>query len=153
MILCIVNNVSVLTKTYVTLGLVGLALFEFVTAMYVFGRKGEKAHAKLVLNLHRIGGYVFAVYWLWPILVGTDLLGRLSRYEDGWQFDGPRFYHAFLGVTVLVLLVLKIVFVRFYSNFRTWARPLGILISAITLITWLIAGGFWLCMMGGRTVP
>jgi hypothetical protein len=153
MILSVVNNVSVLTKTYVTFGLVVLALFEFVTAMYVFGRKGDKSHAKLMLTLHRIGGYVFAVYWLWPMLVGADLLGRLSRYEDGWQFDGPRFYHAFLGVTIFVLLMLKIIFVRFFTNFRTWARPLGILISLGTVITWLIAGWFWLSMMGGRTVP
>jgi hypothetical protein len=153
MILCVVNNVSVLTKTYVTFGLVVLALFEFITAMYVFGRKGDKSHARLVLSLHRIGGYVFGVYWLWPMIVGTDLLARLSRYEDGWHFDGSRFYHAFLGVIVFAMLVLKIVFVRFYPNFRTWAQPLGILISAGTVITWLIAGWFWLCMVGGRTVP
>jgi len=152
MILCVVDNVSVLTKTYVTFGLVVLALFEFVTAMYVFGRKGDKSYAKLVLTVHRVGGYIFGVYWLWPMLVGADLLARLSL-QEGWRFDGPRFFHAFLGVTVFVLLVLKIVFVRFYSNFRPLARPLGILISAVAVIIWLISGWFWLCMMGGRTVP
>ncbi len=149
----IVQNVSVLTKTYVTAGLVVLALFEFITAMYVFGQKGGKAHAKLVLSLHRIGGYLFLLFWLWPMLVGLDLLGRLSRYSDGWQFNGPRFYHAFLGVSVFVLLVLKVVFVRFYGNFRPSARLLGILISAGAVITWVIAGLFWLAMMGGRSVP
>ena len=153
MILAVVQNVSVVTKTYVTLGLVMLTLFEFITAMYVFGVKGAKAHAKFVLSLHRIGGYVFLVYWVWPMLVGLDLLGRLSQYGDGWRFDGHRFYHAFLGVTVLVILLLKIAFVRFYQNFRPSARLLGILISAGAVVTWLIAGGFWLAMMGGRTVP
>jgi hypothetical protein len=147
------DNVSVLTKTYVTTGLVILALFEFFTAMYVYGLKGSKAHSKLVLTLHRVGGYIFLVYWLWPMIVGTDLLGRLSRYEDGWQFDGPRFYHAFLGVTVFILLLIKILFVRFYQNFRTSARWLGIIITAGAIITWLISGSFWLFMMGGRTVP
>lgn len=147
------DNVSVLTKTYVTIGLVFLALFEFFTAMYVYGFKGGKAHPKLVLTMHRVGGYIFLVYWLWPMIVGTDLLGRLSRYEDGWQFDGPRFYHAFLGVTVFVLLLLKIAFVRFYQNFRTSARWLGIIITTGAIITWLISGAFWLFMMGGRTVP
>ena len=102
--------------------------------------------------MHRIGGYVFGVCWLWPMLVGADLLSRLSPLQ-GWRFDGPRFFHAFLGVTVFVILVLKIAFVRFYSNFRPLARPLGIFISAGTVIIWLIAGWFWLCMMGGRTVP
>ena len=146
------EDVSVLTKTYVTIGLVVLALFEFITAMYVYGRKGGKAHSRLVLTLHRIGGYIFLVYWIWPMVVGADLLGRLSRYEDGWQFDGPRFYHAFLGVAVFVMLVLKIAFVRFYTNFRQSARLLGILISIGAVITWIIAGAFWLFMMGGRTV-
>ncbi|MHC4642710.1 MAG: DUF6529 family protein [Planctomycetota bacterium] len=146
------DNVSVLTKTYVTLGLVVLALFEFITAMYVYGRKGSKVHPKLILTLHRVGGYVFLVYWLWPMIVGANLLTRLSRYTDGWQFDGPRFFHALLGVTVFVTLLLKIAFIRFYPNFRTYARLLGILISAAVVITWLIAGGFWLCMMGGRSI-
>jgi hypothetical protein len=147
------ENVSVLTKTHVTIGLVVLALFEFVTAMYVYGRKGNKPHCKPIMTLHRVGGYIFLVYWLWPIVVGAGLLSRLSHYTDGWQFDGPRFFHAFLGVTVLILLLLKIAFVRFYTNFRSSARLLGILISAAAVITWIIAGGFWLFMMGGRSVP
>lgn len=151
MILAIVHNVSVLTKMYVTLGLVALAVFEFITAMHVFGQKGAKAHAKLVLTLHRVGGYIFLVCWLWPMLVGMDLLGRLSQYGDGWRFDGHRFYHAFLGVTVFFLLLLKIAFVRFYQNFRPSARLLGILISVGAVVTWVIAGWFWLSMMGGRT--
>ncbi len=146
------DDVSIKTKTFVTLGLVVLALFEFITAMYVYGRKGSKAHSKLVLTLHRIGGYIFLVYWLWPMIVGADLLTRLSRYEDGWRFDGPRFYHAFLGVAVFVMLLLKITFVRFYTNFRPSARLLGILISVGAVVIWIIAGAFWLLMMGGRTI-
>lgn len=146
------DDVSIKTKTFVTLGLVVLALFEFITAMYVYGRKGSKSHSKLVLTMHRTGGYIFLVYWLWPMIVGADLLTRLSRYEDGWQFHGPRFFHAFLGVTIFVMLLLKIAFVRFYTNFRPSARLLGILISVGTVIIWIIAGAFWLFMMGGRTI-
>lgn len=152
MTLAVVHNVDVLTKTYVTFGLLVLAVFEFFTAMYVFGQKGPKPHTKLVLTLHRVGGYVFLVYWVWPMLVGMDLLGRLSQYEDGWRFDGSRFYHAFLGVTVFVLLLLKIAFVRFYQNFRPSARLLGILITAGAVATWVIAGWFWLSMMGGHSL-
>lgn len=152
MIIGSINDVSVLTKTYVTLGLVGLAMFEFTTAMYVYGRKGDKWRPRLVLTLHRLGGYVFLVYWLWPMIVGMGLLTRLSRYTDGWSLDGPRFFHAMLGVSVFIMLLLKISFVRFYQNFRTSARLLGILIFAGAVVTWLISGGFWLCMMGGRVI-
>jgi len=147
------EDVSTKTKTFVTLGLVAIALFEFVTAMYVYGRKGDKKNPKLVLAMHRVGGYIFLAYWLWPMIIGADLLSRLSRYEDGWHFDGPRFFHAFLGVTIFILLLLKISFVRIYTNFRPSARWLGIIISVGTVVTWLIAGAFWLFMMGGRSVP
>lgn len=146
------NDISVLTKTYVTIGLVVLTLFEFITAMYVFGQKGSKSQAKLVLLMHRIGGYFFLIYWLWPMIIGIDLLGRLSRYEDNWQFDGPRFFHAFLGVSVFIILVLKIAFIHFYPNFRLSSRLLGIIVTILAIITWIISGGFWLAMMGGRVV-
>ena len=152
MILGIIRNVSVLTKTHVTAILVLLALFEFFTAMYVFGQKGKKSHLKGMLSAHRIGGYIFLAFWLWPMLVGLDLLSRLSRYSEGWEFDGPRFYHAMLGVVVLIMLLLKVAFVRLYNNFRPSARLLGILITAGAIVTWVIAGLFWLAMMGGREV-
>ena len=121
--------------------------------MYVYGRKGDKWNPKLVLTMHRVGGYIFLACWLWPMIVGADLLSRLDRYELGWQFDGPRFYHAFLGVTVFALLLLKISFVRFYVRFKPSAQWLGIVITVGAVVTWLISGAFWLFQMGGRTVP
>jgi hypothetical protein len=39
--------------------------------------------------------------------------------------------------------------VRFYTSYRQHARLLGIVITVTTLVTWLIAGWFFLCMMGG----
>jgi hypothetical protein len=136
------------------MGLVGLALFEFFTAMYVFGRMGSKPGAVWVLRVHRWAGYVFLVYWLWPIIVGLDLLGRLSQqsaaHPEGlkWTFDGPRFYHAFLGVCVLVLLLLKVSIVRLFPRYRPSAPLLGVIITCLAVVTWVIAGLFWLNMMG-----
>jgi len=144
--------VSVLTKTNFTMGLVLLALFEFWTAMHVFGRRGPKKAPQLVLRLHRIGGYVFLIYWLWPIFVGLDLLGRLSEAGTGWTMTTRVFFHAFLGVTVLLLLLLKIAFIRVYTSYRQQARLLGFLIVLGSILTWLIAGWFWLNMMGSPVI-
>lgn len=146
------NGVSVLTKTYVTLFLLGLALFEFWTAMSVFGRKGPKPNVKTMMRLHRAFGYVFLVGWLWPIFVGFGLLERLSGEATGWQMDARVFYHAFLGVAVLLLLLLKIGFVRIWDVYRPHARLLGITIFLLTALTWIVAGWFWLQMMGGPVV-
>jgi hypothetical protein len=147
----IADGVSIMTKTYVTFGLVVLALVEFLTAMHVFGRKGKKRWSKGMMLIHRIGGYIFLLYWIWPMVVGADLLTRMARQEAGWalhEFHGPKFFHAMLGVTVFILLLLKISFVRFYTQYRHSARLLGIVITIATIVTWMIAGWFFLCMMG-----
>ena len=142
--------VGVRTKAYVTLGLVLLALFQFWSAMYVFGRKGSKPGAKWVLRLHRIGGYAFVIYWLWPIWIGLGLLERHSQMGTGWSMNSRVFHHAMFGVVVLLLLLLKISFVRVWVNFRRHARMLGFIITILTITTWLIAGWFWLNMMGAH---
>ena len=146
------NGVSVLTKTYVTLFLLGLAVFEFWTAMHVFGRKGPRWGVKTMMRLHRTLGYVFLVGWLWPIFVGFGLLERLSEQATGWQMDARVFFHAFMGVAVLLLLLLKIGFVRIWDAYRPHARTLGITIFLLTALTWIVAGWFWLQMMGGPVV-
>ena len=154
-----ITGASVVTKTYVTACLAALALFEFWTAMYVFGRKNA-SHKKLVLRLHRIGGYVFLVCWIWPILVGLDLLGRLSvegtsplaNVSTNWRMSARVFYHAFLGTLVLVLGLLKISFIRLYTTYRQQARLVGILITVAAVMTWIIAGLYWLKMMSGTIV-
>ena len=157
-------DVGVQTKTYVTLVLVGLAVVEFFTAMYVFGRKGEKNFTKGVLTTHRILGYAFLVFWLWPMFVGLDMLHDMygigaaattqsaDAATSAWRsFNGARFYHAALAVLVLILLVLKVLFVRVYTNYRPSARLLGILITVGAVLIWMMTGWFWLAAMGGTT--
>ena len=139
--------VGAITKTYVTGGLVLMAMFEFCSAMYVFGRKGAKPGAKWVLRLHRIGGYAFLIYLLWPIWIGLGMLERHSQMRTGWSMNPRVFHHAMFAVVVLLLLLLKISFVRVWVNFRQHARMLGVIITILTIPTWLIAGWFWLNMM------
>lgn len=140
-------------KLYVTLGLVVLALLEFWTAMYVYGRKSDKKHAKLMLRLHRIGGYIFLAWWIWPMWVGLTLLRNQFETVTGYQFDGPRFYHALLAVAVFILLLLKVGFVRLWQQFRMQARLLGFIVTVGTLTIWTVAGLFWLFMIGSPVLP
>jgi hypothetical protein len=84
MILAIVHNVSVLTKTHVTLGLVVLAVFEFITAMHIFGRKGAKTHHDPYAAPR---GDTSSVCWSAMLVV---VCRAIELYGDGWRFDGHR---------------------------------------------------------------
>ena len=68
-----------LTKTYVSFGLVVLALFEFWSVMRIFGKRPPGKGARLTLRLHRIGGYVFLVYFAWISWICFNMMGRLSE--------------------------------------------------------------------------
>jgi hypothetical protein len=128
-----------LTKTYVSLGLVVLALFEFWAAMSVFGKKDKPGpHARTILRLHRIGGYVFLVYFIWISWICLDLMGRLA--EAGRGIDARGTVHGTLALMLLMILLLKLSFVRVYQKFRSHAPLMGIILSAGTLTLWGIAG-------------
>jgi hypothetical protein len=141
------------TKTWVSLGLVPLALFEFWSAMQIFGKKVESGkRARLMLLLHRIGGYVFLVYFIWICWVCLDLMSRLAA-AGGYDLDARGSYHGFLAITLLVILLLKISFVRIYRNYRQYIPLLGIIVSMGTVVLWCIAGLIFLFLMSGVTLP
>ncbi len=139
-------------KTVISAGLVILALIEFFTAMYLFGNKGAKPLARAALAVHRITGYIFLIWFIWVVWIGVDLLARLSESGTGWQFHGPRFYHAFLAVVLLLILILKIAFVRFYRNYRLNAKWMGFVLVVGTITVWLIAGWFYLISMSTTVI-
>ncbi len=134
-----------LTKTFVALVLVILAVYEFITAMYVFGKKKPAPWGRRILRLHRIGGYIFLVYYIWISWVCIELMGRLA--QAGKPLDPRGFYHGFLAMVLFVILLIKISFIRFYPKFRNYVPLLGIIVSAGTLVLWGIAGLMFLILM------
>jgi hypothetical protein len=137
------------TKSYVSLGLVILAVFEFWTAMRVMGRKGGAGkHARLLLRLHRIGGYLFLVYFVWVSWICIDMMGRLAQ-AGGYELDSRAVIHSTLAIALFFILLLKIAFTRIYRNYRQYVPMLGIVLTIGTLVLWGIAGLMFLIMMGG----
>lgn len=134
-----------LTKTYFALVLVFLAIFEFVTAMYVYGKKPPRPNGKLIMRLHRIGGYIFLLYFIWISWVCVDLMGRLA--EAGKPLDVRGFTHGFFAMVLFVILLLKISFARFYRRYVLAVPILGMLVAAGTLVLWGIAGWMFLILL------
>lgn len=88
------------------------------------------------------------MWFLWLVWIGVGLLQRMSQGGIR-EFTGRLFYHALLAVVVFLVLLLKIAFVRIYTNYRQQARLLGFLITIGTLTILLIAGWFYAIITGG----
>jgi len=135
-----------ITKSYVSLILVFLAVFEFWAAMKLFGKKGAAGkHGRLILRLHRIGGYVFLVFFAFISWVCVDMMDRLA--EAGKLFDSRAFIHGFFAMCLFAVLLIKISFIRGYRNYRPYVPMLGIVLSAGTLVLWGFAGWLFLVIL------
>jgi hypothetical protein len=135
-----------LTKTYISFGLVVLALFEFWAAMQVFGRAGKPGpHTRSFLRLHRIVGYVFLVYFAWISWVCLDLMERLA--DAGKGLDARGTIHGALAIILFLVLLLKLSFARIYKKYRPYAPLLGIILAIGTLALWGIAGMMFLFLV------
>ena len=126
-----------------------IALFELWTAFSVFGDKKERAkNPKLLLNLHRGAGYLFAVYFIWISWVCVDLMEKL--YAAGnYALDARNFGHGALAMGLVLILGLKISFIRRYRNYRPYVPLLGIILATGTILLWGISGWMYLIITGG----
>ena len=135
-----------LTKTYLAIGLVVLALFEFFAAMEIFGKaKKPGPHARFILRLHRVAGYLFLAYFVWISWICVDLMDRLTN--AGVPLDSRATIHAFFAMALFGVLLLKISFVRLYRNYRPYVPFMGITLSTGTLVLWGLAGWMFLIQM------
>ncbi len=131
------------TKAYLSFGLVLLAGFEFWAVMRIFGKKGPPGKsAKLFMRMHRIGGYVFLVYFIWISWVCIDMMDRLAKI--GTPLDARAVLHTVLAMSLFVLLLMKISFVRFYRKYQPNVPILGMVLSGGTLVLWGVAGWIFL---------
>jgi hypothetical protein len=134
-----------LTKTWVALGFIIIAMLEFWLAMKVFGKKPPSPKAKAFLKTHRVIGYVFLAYLVFLMVIGLRMAGFMS---DGYaSFDSRVMMHIALAMIIFVVLVLKILFIRAYRQYRPAVPALGIIISGGAVAVWMIAGLVYLVVI------
>jgi hypothetical protein len=134
-----------LTKTWVALGFIVLAIVEFLLAMKVFGKKPPSPKAKALLKTHRVLGYVFLAYLILLMFVGLRMVNFMA--DGGGVFDGRVIMHILLAMLVFVILVFKILFIRAFRQYRPAVPALGIIVTGGSVVIWLVAGLIFLVII------
>ncbi len=100
---------------------------------YPFDKATKTSAAPRSLMLvHRATGYVYAGIY---VLLMTQMVPRLFSYQV--EFPARTVAHIMLGITIGVILFLKISIMRWYRHFEEWMPYLGV---SLLLFTWLLAG-------------
>lgn len=128
-----------LMKSLLSIILFILTLFAMFTMFEVFGREEKRYNIEKLKNIHRIDGIIFFLLYLVIAYFCLDFI--LSTKAE----PSPRAaLHSVFAITVIILLALKVSFVRFYRQFYNQAKIIGILIGLITLAMIWTSGGYYL---------
>ena len=111
----------------------------FLTMMTLMGRPGRDGDPAKLRKLHRAFGWTAAVLLAPLVYLGLDFVKEMG---DGMSTRAV--FHIVLAETLIVLLFLKVLVIRFFKGFLKNAPALGMGLFVVTLVVYLITAGFML---------
>src|SRR4030067_2508056 len=128
-----------LLKSLLSLLLLLLIFIQMFTMFEVFGRTEKIYNIDKLRKFHRLDGkfyfilYVFIAYFCLSFIYHTK------------AEPSPRAtFHGVFALSVLVLLLLKVSFVRIYRQFYGYVKTIGILIALLTFGMIGTSAGYYL---------
>ena len=110
----------------------------FLTVMATMGRPGAAGDPGKLRKLHRIFGWIYVALLVPLVFLGLDFVKEMG---DGMSTRAV--FHMVLAETLIALLLLKILVVRFFKGFMKNAPALGMALFSLTLIIFLVTAGFY----------
>jgi hypothetical protein len=138
-----------LMKSLLSIILFVLALLAMLTMFEVFGKNGKRFDAEKLKKTHRVNGIVYALFYLFIAYFCLDFIVGTKAEPS------PRAaLHSVFALSVIILLALKVSFVRFYRQFYNQAKVIGIFIALLTFVMVGTSGGYYLLITKfGTDIP
>ncbi len=127
-----------LLKSILSSFMIAIAFVQLFIMFELFGRDTVRYDAATLKRFHRINGMIFVLLYF---IIAYFCLGYIVSTK---QELSPRVtFHAVFALSVIVLLFLKISFIRFYRQFYEKVLTLGPLIALLTFGMTATSGGFY----------
>jgi hypothetical protein len=126
-------------KSVLSSVMVAIAVVQMFIMFELFGRDPVRYNAAVLKRFHRINGMVFIILYLFIayFCIGYIISTKLE--------PSPRVtFHAVFALSVIILLFLKISFIRFYRQFYEKVLTLGPLVALLSIGMMATSGGYYL---------
>lgn len=114
----------------------------FLTMMKIMGRPGAPGDVGKSRRVHKVFGWLYVALLVPLVYLGVDFIGEMG---DGMAARAV--FHMVLAETLIAVLLLKVLIVRFFKGFLRNAPALGMALFALTLVVYLITAGFFLVQL------
>lgn len=125
-------------KTVLAAALLAAATAAFLAMMIAMGRPGQAGDPGKLRRLHKAFGWAYVALLVPLVYLG---LGFVKDMGDGMSTRGV--FHVVLAETLLALLLIKLLVVRFFRGLLKSATALGMALFGLTLVIFLITAGFY----------
>ncbi len=138
-----------LIKSILSIPLLILTFFAIFTMFEVFGRLENRFDIERLKKLHRLNG---KIYFLLYVIIAYFCIDFIINTKAE---PSPRAaFHNIFALSVIILLFLKVSFVRIYKKFYNQVKTIGILIALLTLgMIATSAGHYLLITKFGTAIP
>jgi len=138
-----------LIKTILSIVLLLLAFIAMFTMFEIFGRSEKRFNPSKLIRIHKFNG---RFYFLLFLVISYFCIDFMVKTKG--EIAPRATFHAVFALTIIVLLFLKISFVRIYRQFYNQVKILGLLIALLTFLLVGTSGGYYLIVTQfGTNVP
>ncbi len=116
-----------LYKSILSLLMIPAAIVAMFTMFEIFGRDTIKYNVTGLKLLHRVNGITYSILFLYLTYLCLDFL-IATKVELSSRVT----FHSVFSLTIVILLAVKLSFIRVYKKFYGQARVLGLVIALTT---------------------
>jgi mono/diheme cytochrome c family protein len=124
-------------KLAVSIIFIAVGTVAVLTMLYVMGRPEKKISPGAMRNTHRVMGIIFTLLLLLLGWIGARFVGTMG---DGMSLRAV--FHAVLAVSLVAVLLMKILIVKFYRELMRFVPTMGLIVFALALVVFFTSAGF-----------
>jgi mono/diheme cytochrome c family protein len=137
-----------LLKSIIAVFFLALALAAALSMLTVMGRAEKKTSPDTLRKIHRVTGYIFALF-----LLGLSTLGIRIVVQSGDSLPVRAVIHGFIGLFLLAIFLLKLLIARFYRQLLRLMPALGMTVFVMSMVMFSMAGYYFLRAVASEPVP
>jgi len=120
----------------------------YLSMMALMGRAEKKDNPLMLRRYHRASGFAFAILSIPLVVLGARFVRLMG---DGLPLRGV--LHVVLALALLILLVFKLLIVRFYRQFLKHVPIMGMTVFALSFVIFMMTAGFFFLRAGASSLP
>jgi mono/diheme cytochrome c family protein len=133
------------TKSMIAIAFLAIGILAALTMLALMGRSEPRANPKALKRAHSILGFLFFVLLLILSFVG---LGYVSRAPG--ELAPRAVFHIVFAVSILAIIVLKLLIVRFYRGLLGVVPTLGMTLFVLIFLVFGSSAGYFFARSGAE---